>query len=228
MKTRIEQANNPQNIFPGITEGFLRNKYRNEILSRKISGGYFEDDLEIEAKINKSINGELSFLDSVSKHSLLAKKENPDRRVVVLFDLDETIVYNDWLSGNEVVPVIRPGFEALAIFLKAHDISLGIFSSRKEIESQLYQEGEIGQIGKHIDLNYVFSTRNTLPFGRDIELQKKYKDENFSNGDFEKIAFLEKVVSESPQDLYIPVDDLQYPKLFPYGVALKNDEKFFA
>lgn len=225
MKINIE--NKISEKIPKLSEKFLRDEFINIILKYKIERNSYDDDFTLEQDLEKKILSENSFLESVINSILLAKKEHSDRKIVILFDIDETIAANRYVTDTTIKTFIRPSIPTLFTFLKQEGVQIGLLSSRSEIQSQLDDSNNLQSIQSYITPEFILSTRNTLSEIKGRELSNKYNDKMFAIGDFEKINFLEEFINKNPDLIVIPVDDLEYPKLFDYGVALSPQEKFF-
>ncbi len=225
MKINIE--NKISEKIPKLSEKFLRDEFINIILKYKIESNSYDDDFTLEQDLEKKILSENSFLESVINSILLAKKEHSNRKIVILFDIDETIAANTYVTDATTKTFIRPSIPTLFTFLKQEGVQIGLLSSRSEIQSQLDDSNNLQSIQSYITPEFILSTRNTLSEIKGRELSNKYNDKMFAIGDFEKINFLEEFINKNPDLIVIPVDDLEYPKLFDYGVALSPQEKFF-
>jgi hypothetical protein len=225
MKINIENKESQQ--FLKLDSKALKDEFINNILKHKIEGNYYDSDFPLEEELEKKIFAENSFLQSVLQVVLKAKKDNPNSDIITLFDIDETIAYNDYIDNTNRKTFVRPSVLTLLPFLKEQKIQIGLLSNRTEIESQLNDNENLGLIKKYISPELILSTRGTLYFNDEERLDGKYKKERFVTGDFEKINFLEKFVVNYPNAIIIPIDDLSYPIVFEYGVALTDQEKFF-
>ncbi len=189
-----------------------------------------EEGFLSEEDFNLKSEGEVSFykkvLDSVEK----ATQENQHKKIIVLFDIDETLV-SVQRGRDSLVNILRPSATALLSKLKEKKVTIGFLTSRAELEEQL--GNELKELNTFIDREYLFSTRK-LDVYQDEELKMKNSlpDEmknTFVSGDYNKMKFLNQLHdTELFKDrIFIPVDDFKYPVLYPYGVALHDKEKFF-
>ncbi len=105
--------------------------------------------------IDKWVNWEKSFflkiVDTISK----AKEENPGKKIIVLFDLDETLVRNSQYNKEEWT-LIRPSATIILDFINRIWEKAWILSSRSELKSQL--ETLLNPLKPFIDESYVFSS----------------------------------------------------------------------
>lgn len=225
MKLDIENKKSKE--LPKLSDKALRDEFINTILKYKIENNSYDADFTLEQELEKKLFAENSFLESVMNSVLKAKKDHPNTNIITLFDIDETLATNTYVIDTETKTFVRPSVSTLFQFLKEQGIQIGLLSSRSEIESQLNDAENLESINAYINPELVLSTRNTLSGSDEQRLSEKYKDNMFGIGDLEKISFLENFITNHPDAIIIPVDDLEYPSLFEYGVALSSQEKFF-
>ena len=225
MKLDIENKKSKE--LPKLSDKALRDEFINTILKYKIESNSYDADFTLEQELEKKLFAENSFFESVMNAVLKAKKYHPNTNIITLFDIDETLATNTYVTDTETKTFIRPSVSTLFQFLKEQGIQIGLLSSRSEIESQLNDVENLESINTYINSELVLSTRNTLSGSNEQRLSEKYKDNMFGIGDLEKISFFENFITNHPDAIIIPVDDLEYPSLFEYGVALSPQEKFF-
>lgn len=225
MKLDIENKKSKE--LPKLSDKALRDEFINTILKYKIESNSYDADFTLEQELEKKLFAENSFFESVMNAVLKAKKYHPNTNIITLFDIDETLATNTYVTDTETKAFVRPSVSTLFQFLKEQGIQIGLLSSRSEIESQLNDAENLESINTYINSELVLSTRNTLSGSNEQRLSEKYKDNMFGIGDLEKISFLENFITNHPDATIIPVDDLEYPSLFEYGVALSPNEKFF-
>ncbi len=196
---------------------FYLNDYKQEIE---------EGDID-KSQIDKKVEGEESFFLKVLAAIDKAKKENPTKKIVSLFDLDETLVKAKRIN-EDYEHVIRPSAVSLLKIINDKGGINGFLTGREMLEEQL--ENELKILSPFIDKNYLFSNGSMyVPMEEEKAIFEKNKNHSLAIGDIEKIHFINDLISkeEYANTIFIPIDDLQYPSLFPYGVALKDEEKFF-
>ncbi len=215
------------------------NKQENNVFSKELeqkvrdfySAQYKKDieegDLD-ENIIERKTQGEKSFFNKVLEQVEKAQKENIGKHIVSLFDIDETIVNTKIKGNNTYTHTTRPSLVNLLEVIKNNNVSIGFLTSRNLLAEQLDEELE--SLKPFMDTKYLFSSRDMyIPIEKENEI--KEMDEGFllSKGDIEKTYFLNELIAKDKykNDIFIPIDDLQYPSLFKYGVALENNEKFF-
>lgn len=220
-------------------EGKLINKIENNELSKeliqKIQTFYnfvFKDDLEEglmdENSIKQKVEGEINFYKRVLDTVVKAQKENLGKKVVTLFDIDETLVQAKRNKDGQYDHIIRPSAESLLEKIGKMNVKNGILTTRglEALKTQL--ENELKTLKPFLDQNFIFSVRgNYVPM--DEELAIKNNNQSFASGDIEKVYFLNELNKKTDlsECCFIPVDDLQYPAIYKYGVDLKGKEKFF-
>ncbi len=226
-----------------ITENKNEIKEKNEVISPELSveiGKFYEDILskikpddfnEFDILNTKNgIEGEKSFYLKVLSSLISAKEENKGKEIVALFDIDETLVHCKQKSEKEIETIIRPSSLPLLEKLNFNGIKIGFITSRSELTSQL--DNNLNKFKSFVSESYLFSSRR---FSYTEQEEKSIKEkcperlkDRLSIGDFEKILFLKSLISkvENGDKIFVPIDDLKYPMLFRYGVALENNEKF--
>ncbi len=219
----VERKQEPV-VFPEDLRAQVASFYRNT----------FKEDLEdgfcTEKKLEDKLQGEESFYTRILTAIAEARSANPSKKIVVLFDIDETIVRGIINEDDGVTNIFRPSAFSLFARIKEGGAEIGFLTSRAELKTQL-SEGLKDMQGV-VNESYLFSSRDvyiTLEEEKAIEdLLPKELEYRFRQGDFDKIKVLNSLIAdESNKDkIFIPVDDFIYPGLYPYGVALEDNEKF--
>lgn len=202
-------------------------------LVKKITDFYedfYKEDIEDEfidkSVIEKRINGEISFYTRVLNSLKKSQLENPENKVIALFDIDETLV-SAIGSNDGYNHIIRPSAVDLLKKIKEFGIENGVLTTRSLEVFKQQLDNELKDLNSLVNSDYIFSSRGVdVPM---IEEEKIKKDnELFANGDIEKIFYLNNLIKDKGKNInFVPIDDLQYPSIYPNGVALEKEEKFF-
>jgi hypothetical protein len=220
---------NPEGMYQekGSLEKYALSPEENKIISDFYLGLY-KEGLKV-GEIDRSLlegrmEGEASFYARVLKEVDRAISENPEQNILVLFDIDDTLIGGGLNDEGEYDQITRPIARRVLQEIKKRGVLVGFLTARKNLESQL--EDEFVDLSEFVDKDHLYSTREaTLPFNKEMEIQEKYSNASLSLGDIEKLYFLEN--NNLKEDIIVPVDDLGYPKLLKYGVSLDKNEKFY-
>lgn len=192
----------------------------------------FKEDLEEgflnQNDIKNKVEGEINFYKKVLDVLEKVKKENPNKDIVSLFDIDETLVKAKINKDSKYDHVIRPSAEHLLKRIKKMNIKNGILTTRGLEDFKMQLENELKILKPFLDQYFIFSVRgNPVPVNEELKI--KNQNDSFASGDIEKVYFLNELnkKSEYKNSCFVPVDDLQYPSIYKYGVALADREKFF-
>ena len=202
-------------------------------LNAKLS--YIGDDLDWKndeiSETKRKIDNEKKFYCNVLESFYKAIIENPSKKIIMLFDIDETLVSNNKTKDNDIMPIIRPSAISMFSFIKHKGGFSGFLTNRTEVKEQL--NNKLQKLKPYVDESYIFSTRDVgdVSGKEQKELERKIPQDiinTFDNGDFEKMIFLNKLIDDSDNNdkIFIPIDDLKYPMLYKYGVTLYNN-KFY-
>src|ERR1035437_1330077 len=71
------------------------------------SRNYIEEGNNNESVLKEKLDGELSFYKSTLNSLKKAKRENTNKEIIALFDIDETLVHAQY-NGNKLEHIIRP------------------------------------------------------------------------------------------------------------------------
>jgi hypothetical protein len=222
-----------------MSEKFFTNEDRNEVYDfseqekEQIKDFYFDlykEDLESgeirESSTLHRIEGEQSFFKRLMKEIDRATEENPEKNIVTLFDIDETLIGSGFDDETEQLKqVLRPSAKKILKEIAQKDIKIGFLTNRSDLNNGL--EHELKDLAPFIDRNLLYSTRGMyVSPNKDEEIRKEYSTIPLQNGDIDKISFIRDNLEDS-DSVFIFVDDLEYPKIYPYGVSLESNEKFF-
>lgn len=183
-----------------------------------------------ESVIDEKVEGEKSFYKKVI-HSINQAIDNCEgKNIIILFDLDDSIISKVRLKDGSHETIIRPSATFLMDLLKKQGIEIGFLTSRINLNDQL--EKELNPFKQFVSGSFLFSTRNVRVDAQERDaLEKRFE----SMGKFPliddllKTKFLdaEKDKPENSDKVFIPVDDLIYPLLFKYGIALEHSKEAF-
>jgi hypothetical protein len=194
-----------------------------EALKEELQDGDLNEEI-----INNKVEGEESFFKRVFQSVATAIDENPNKEIIALFDIDETLVSPKMNDEEGYDHIIRPSATNLLNAIKNIGSKVGFLTARGSVVEQL--DNELIDFEKLIDKDHIYVTRNFhVSLDKEREISDKYIDFSLSNGDIEKTAFLGELNgrADSGNRIFIPIDDLQYPKFFDYGVSLKDKEKIY-
>lgn len=189
-----------------------------------------KDDSSDTSSLEKRISGEKSFYIRVINAINQVIKENKGKEVIPLFDIDDTLGHNKFISSNEFETILRPTALALLDTIHKNNINIGFLTSRTANLSQL--NDKLKPLIPFINKNYLFSSGGSLPNEEEQERIKENLPEDLKdkllNADLEKINLLNKLIAKpvNAKKIFLPIDDFKYPVLF-HGVALEQEEKFF-
>lgn len=220
--------------------------FAEEIQEMEIRGDV-EEIQEIKEKLQKrEENFFLKVLLAVQK----AVNSNPGK-VMILFDIDETIGVSNFSSNGSVVTKLRPSLIPLLKQLKELDVEIGFLSSRsKEVMEEQLKDGQnLAPIGDYVDKELVFSSEQyddstdtedelNKNFGsrnsiiNNTLVQEKGGYEEFMTGEKQKIYALRDIRNQYLEKSIIVVDDFGYPRFLNeengiYGVSLDREEEAF-
>lgn len=176
--------------------------------------------------------------------------------VSVLFDVDETIGVNVYGTDGVQKTILRPSLMPLLDYLKtAHSCSIGLFTSRRDLESQVKDPLMLGALEPYLAPHLVFSTRghdtsrDSHSFAENLQhdfggeggivddnkIALNPSDRPRSSGDMEKLNCLRAIREQLPQGAIVIIDDMEYPAILNqragfYGVYLdwrKSDSGAF-
>lgn len=225
-----ENKNSPVRSSELEQENFFIEQYK-KLLSKSLSRGDYENDQEMLADLRVKAEGEMSFLKDVLIRANRAQQENPGKECVVLFDLDETLVKAFFDENNELKQITRPCLPVLLDSLKKINLKIGLLTSRRIPQEQIQVNSELDQLGRYCDSAYIYSTKNYLGSQKEQNLLKDprliNRFEFQTTGNLEKIAFLDDLIANNPEKVFVPVDDFEYPQLYQYGLALSAKQKFY-
>jgi uncharacterized protein YciU (UPF0263 family) len=220
----LKKIDQEKNIFPEElrkkTKDFYMEAYKEELT---------EGDLT-ESAMDKKVEGEESFYVKVITALENAKTENPDKVIAALFDIDETLVSARRTDSNQYEHILRPVAVNLLGVLKDKDIAVGFLTSRgfEALQNQL--KNELKDLEPFINRDYIFSTRGVhVPMDKERLINESNSEHILANGDIQKMFALDELKEKSlySKTVFVPIDDLMYPSLLPYGIALTDNEKFF-
>ncbi len=185
-----------------------------------------DDGFIDESILDKKINGEINFYKKILNSVNKAQKENLDKKIILLFDIDETLV-SVKRKENGYDHIIRPSAINLLQEIQKIGAVNGILTTRDLEAFKKQLDGELKDFKSLINQDYVYSSRGVF-VSNNTEEQIKKENESFASGDIEKVFYLNNLIKENKDnEIFVPVDDLQYPALYPNGIALKDDEKFY-
>ena len=219
----------PENKISPELKSAIREFYKNYYEDRYRGD---TDEMIIEERVQQEhsrVEGEETFFTRVLDSAEQARRENPDKKITLLFDVDETLVKSRLVSG-ERRDTPRPTAIPLLQKLQARGFSSGLITSRSELKAQLEDEKTLLPFKSYIDGNMLFSTRGVeVGIIEEKELKDSLPEEfqHMSTGDYQKLKIFADIERENKDTLYIPVDDFKWPSVVLYGIALENNEKFF-
>lgn len=177
--------------------------------------------------------------------SVIAKIEDvlsrSDREIIVLFDLDETLVSPKRDQQEKLISIVRPSAEPLFndylnTLIESQRVKAGFLSTRgkEAMVSQLSDPDNLLQLARFIDTSLVYSTEdleevyehgNTWEIIarkhsskgsgllQDDSVQEQSPDHYmYSDGDWYKLDCLQHIKKSHPDSNIIVVDDLLFPK----------------
>lgn len=212
----------------------IENNEPSKELIQKIKDFYYfacKEDLDEgfidESILDKKINGEINFYKKILNSVNKAQKENLDKKIILLFDIDETLVQAKLNKYSEYDHIIRPSAINLLQEIQKYGAVNGILTTRGLEAFKKQLDGELKDFKSLINQDYVYSSRGVF-VPNNIEEEIKKENNSFVPGDIEKVFYLNNLIKEKKDNaVFVPVDDLQYPALYPNGIALKDDEKFY-
>lgn len=202
----------------------------------------FKEKANSEIRIKYFISSEKVFANKVLESFKQARTDNPDKKIVFLFDIDETLAKTEFVKNEDGsdyrrVSQVRPTAVPLLEYLNTQSVETGILSSRINVEEQLSDPDQLHELEPVIDAAQIYSSRemdyedaaeiinahkDLLVGGNEIneEFQKRLK----GTGSLEKIATLLNIIMANPDKVYLPVDDdvNNYTDHFKYGIALRS------
>lgn len=199
-------------------EIFYKNGIKNNIYTA------IEMNRTTEKNFENKIQGEKDFYRKVLEVVNKSAKENPDKEIVVLFDVDNTLAEKSW-----DVDILRPSAVTLLNLLKQGGVKIGFLTARNQIYNQI--NDRLKQLQQFISKEYIYASTFTMDDEIDnmiiARLPESYKN-SFTNESKQKIKIYYDIIDnpDNKNKTFILVDDLPHPIAFGW-VDLQWREQFY-
>lgn len=166
---------------------------------------------EVEEEVQKMIEREHAFVTQTLSLIEKARTENPQKELVLLFDIDETIATVDFDGQQKLYTILRPSLKPLLEHIVSDaKIKIGFITTRgkEAVEKQLTDLKHLELISVYIDPQYIYSSRGENSaigfYQNDEEFRDKYLD-----------AFVRQTAILDEQTVVAAFDD-------PHDITLRN------
>jgi len=235
-------------VFWNTNEGLIKEGLETYLRENVFSNYDVQSEL-CKERLNKALKVEKDFLSVLLE--TLKKSLEVNKKIVMLFDVDETIGQGFYDNEGGAHTFIRPSFVPFLNNIKTSiengKVNIGLITTRGPVKEQLEDKEHLMGIKGFVNPDYVYSTRDAnfhvdrskdnseiikgFETGKDTILNlEAVENEGYtgSAANLSKLLILKNLRTLYPDTLFIVVDDARYPKCLDekkgfIGIELKNE-----
>ena len=139
------------------------------------------EGIDQEIVLSRMMEQERSFVVGTLEQVALARKENPNKEIVILFDIDETLLIAG--DGGDLPTTFRPLLFDVLNQLRSQGVDVGLFSTRNAnaMHIQINDPHQLRSLKDYVSAKYIYSTSGPLDNSPQKEAFSEYEQSEVLN-----------------------------------------------